>query len=233
MNGSMSVARRWAMPVLLGGFALLPSLSRAADVGQRFPSIDAFVKSLPQGQANVAAGYGDLTGAGRRDWAGVVSLQDPDEGHALRVVVLSQQADGSYRLAAQGPLQTGDGGTGHHSLDAVDIKRGSVFVSWSWSWHGCAGGVTQQIKFYKDQWRMIGAEFNQSTPTVTDDGYDLGDSATLSNNLLTGAAVIHFKPLHRKEVTTTLKRAPSTVLLDDNFGEDSGSVDEFSKYAGC
>lgn len=234
MHGLMSLVARLVKQglVLCIGLATVSPIW-AVDVGQRFPSVEAFVKSLPQGEVKVEKGYGDLTGAGRRDWAGAVSMQDPKIGSARQIVVLTQQADGSYQVAAQGPVESTEGGTGHHSLDKVDLKQGSMFVSWSWNWHGCGGGSTQQIKFYKNQWRVIGAEFNQSTSTETPNGYGVGDSATMSRNLLTGALVIHFQPLNRKAVTKRSKLKPSTDLLDGTFGEGTGAVEEFSNYAGC
>jgi hypothetical protein len=80
---------------------------------------------------------------------------------------------------------------------------------------------------------VIGAEFNQSAAIVTADGYDTGDSATLSHNLLTGTAVIHFEPIHRKAMTRTLHHKPVVELLDDGFDSGSGWVKEFANYAGC
>ena len=232
MRGSRS-ALTWGRPMLacVAVVAAVPSF--AAEVGQRFRSVEDFVKSTPHASADQQKGYGALTGVGQRDWAGVVFVEDPEAGSTRQLVVLAQQRDGSYEVAAQGPVESTDGGTGHFSLDEVRIKQGSLFVSWSSSWHGCGEGSTQQIKFYKNQWRVVGAEFSQSTSTETSDGYDVGDSATMSHNLLTGAVVIHFKPLHRKAETKTLMRKPTLELLDDKFGSDSGSVEDFAKYAGC
>ena len=204
-----------------------------AQVGQRFRSVADFVKSTPHGSADQDKGYGALTGPDRRDWAGVLFVEDPDAGSTRRLVVLSQQPDGSYQVAAQGPEESSDGGTGHFSIDDVRIKQGSLFVSWSSGWHGCASSSTQQVKFYKNQWRVVGAEFSQSTSIETPDGYGEGDSATMSHNLLTGAVLIHFTPLHRKPVTKTFTRKPTIELLDDKFDSDSGGVDDFANYAGC
>ena len=132
MHGLIGTAMGCTGPSLMCLFALLSATPlRAAEIGQRFASVQAFVDSMPQGRAEIAKGYGDLAGAGRRDWAAAVSLQDPEIGSAQRVVVLTQQADGSYQVAAQGPTRSTDGGTGHHGLDGVRIKLGSVFVSWS------------------------------------------------------------------------------------------------------
>lgn len=208
---------------------------RAAEIGQRFASVQAFVDSMPQGHAEVAKGYGDLLGIGRRDWAAVVSLQDPEIGSAQRIVVLTQQADGSYQVAAQGPTRSIDGGTGHHGLGGVRIKQGSVFVSWSWNWHGCGGSSTQQIKFYRKQWRVIGAEFTRASAVETPNGYDGGDFVHISHNLLTGAAVMSLKPVEGdgKPETVHSTHTPVTEVLDDSFGEDTGAVEEFSTYASC
>ncbi len=234
MHGLIDVAKRCTRPALICSFALLPAIPLwAADVGQRFASVQAFIDSMPQGSADVGKGYGDLVGAGRRDWAAVVSLQDPEIGSAQRIVVLSQQADGSYQVAAQGPTLSTNGGTGHHGLDGVRIKQGSVFVSWSWNWHGCGGSSTQQIKFYKNQWRVIGAEFSRAGSTETPNGYDAGDFVRSSHNLLTGTVVTHFKPADGKPETMSSKLTPSIEILDDSLGEDTGTVEEFSTYASC
>ena len=235
MPRSTSAAMRRAWRVLVPLVASAPAMPLfAADIGQRFASVDEFVKSMPHGSADVATGYGDLAGAGRRDWGGLVSLQDPQIGSAARIVVLVQQADGSYRVAAQGPVRSTDGGTGHYGIDQVRVQRGSLFVSWSWNWHGCGGGSTQQIKFYRNQWRVIGAEFRKANAVeVPEGGYDAGDSATLSHNLLTGAVVIHVQPVGGDAFTDSFTGKPTVELLDERFEQDSGDVTEFSKYANC
>jgi hypothetical protein len=225
---------RLARPLLVCFFAVVPTIpSWAAEVGQRFPGVQAFIESMPQGSANVQAGYGDLAGVGRRNWAAVVTFQDPEIGSARQLVVLAQQADGSYQVAAQGPVQSTNGGTGHHGLDAVRIKQGSVLVSWSWNWHGCGGGSSQQIKFYKNQWRVIGAEFNRAASIDTPQGYDAGDAIRISHNLLTGAVVVRLQPAQGKPQTMNFKNKPSVVLLDDGFDEDTGGTEEYASYASC
>lgn len=206
--------------------------AQAADIGQPFPSVEAFLKTFTKGEAALTEGYGDLAGAGRRDWAGEVLFDDQGE-HSRQIVVLTQNADGSYQVAAQSGVESTFGGTGHHELDSVTVQNGSVFTEWSWSWHGCAGTATQQIKFYKGQWRVIGAEFKQSNSVETADGYDVGDSATLSHNLITGAAIIHFTPRMGKPRDVKRQHAPEVILLDDQFEEGAGGIEEFSKYAGC
>ena len=228
----------WASRTCALILAMLASFpAGAADIGQGFASVEAFIRSLPQGEHLTGKpadqGYGDLAGAGRRDWAGVVYWDAQEFGRMLRLVVLTQQADGSYRVAAQGPEQGTNGGTSHNGIDAVRVEQGSVFVSWSWSWHGCAGGSEQQIKLYKGRWRVVGAELHHSNAIETDEGYDTGDSATLSHNLLTGRATIHFTPLKGKSVTKELRMKPSVELLDDGYGSGAGSVAAFAGYAGC
>jgi len=216
------------------GIALISSSLWAAEIGQRFASVAAYVKSLPNGEAQPQQSYGDLAGLGRRDWVGVVHLDDPKEGRSRQIVVLTQNAEGQYVLAAHGPHTSTNEGTSHVSLDEVTINRGSFFVSWSWYWHGCGGHSRQQIKLYDNQWRVIGAEISQSNSTIDDDGaYDTGDSAELSNNLLTGTAVIHSKPHQKRAVTKTMHKQPSVVLFNEKFDEDTGDVDEFADYARC
>jgi hypothetical protein len=230
-----TLTRRCTRSMLALCLAAAPGASPwAAKVGDRFPTVEDFVRSVPGASAEIAVGYGDLLGTGGHDWAGAVSIHHPDALDDRQIIVLVQQADGSYQVAAQGPVESTEGGTGNHGLDGVSISQGSVYVSWSWNWHGCSGRATQQIRLYKGMWRVIGAEFEQSAATQTPDGaYDDGDSATLSHNLLTGSVVIDFKPLHGKAVTKRLRLKPETVLLDENFGEGAGAVQEFSKYAGC
>jgi hypothetical protein len=224
---------RWHAFIVCLGFTLFCGPLWAIEVDANFSSVDAFVKSLSKGEAEVQEGFGDLTGSGRRDWAGVVFWNEPSAGRMRQVVVLSQNADGRYKVAAIGPEESTDGGTGHHELDSVQVNNGSIFVSWSWNWHGCGGSSTQQIKLYKNQWRVIGAEFQQSNAIETPDGYDLGDSASMSHNLLTGTIIIDFRPHKSKAVRKRINVAPSTNFLDENFSESTGSVDEFSGYAGC
>lgn len=222
-------------PVAIGllGFACLGPV-RGADVGQRFASVQAFVASLPEGSAELGdRQYGDLAGAGRRDWAGVVLMQDPEFGRAERVAVLVQQADGSYRVAAQSALRSTNGGTAHHGLDEVSIQRGSLFVHWSWNWHGCGGSSVQQVKFHKHEWRVIGAEITRAAAVETADGYDAGDSITISHDLLTGDVVVRLKPADGPAETTRSRVKPERVLLDDSFDEDTGGVDGYSSYAIC
>ena len=150
-----------------------------------------------------------------------------------RVVVLAQQADGSYRVAAQGPEESADGGTSHLGIDEVKVEQGSVNVSWPWNWHGCGGESTQQIKFHRNQWRVIDAYIRRATAIETPDGYEPGDSATLGHNLLTGSAVIHFEPTNGKAVNKSFHLKPSIELLDDSYDSGSGSIKQFDKYARC
>jgi hypothetical protein len=236
MNESINFTKRCtrSTPVCLLAF-LSASQVGAAEIGQRFASVEAFVHSMPQGQAEVAEGYGDLLGAGHRDWAGAVSLEDPEIGSAQRIVVLAQQPDGGYLVAAQGPTRSTDGGSRLHGLEGVQVDQGSVFVSWSWSWHGCVGGSTQQIKYYRKQWRVIGAKFTSSKSVETPNGDEIGNFARISHNLLTGDVVMNLESIGGRSKPKTLRarHAPVTILLDEGFGERSGSTDEFSSYAGC
>ncbi len=221
--------------IVLLGFSLLSGPLWSAEVGDKFPSVDAFVGSRTMNMTARGEGsFGDLTGTGHRDWAGVVKWDDAEGFRMRQVAVLAQLADGQYRVEALGPEEGNSGGTGQHFLEMVEIRQGSAYLTWSWHWHGCAGGSTHQIKLYKNQWRVIGAEFNQSTSFITPDGgYDVGDSATMSHNLLTGAGIIYFKPRKGKAIKVKLQGAPSTQLLDADYSENSGSRDEFSSYAGC
>jgi len=225
---------KWLAVIAWFGLTLLNNPLWAVEVGENYSSVEAFVKSLSKGEATVSEGFGDLTGSGRRDWSGVVYWENPTDGRMRQVVILAQNADGQYKVAALGPAETADGGTGHHALDSVQVSQGSIFVSWSWNWHGCIGGSSQQIKLYENQWRVIGAEFYQSNAIeMPDGGYDLGDSASMSHNQLTGTVIIDFHPHKAKVVRKRMRVAPSDNLLDKNFFEDTGSVDEFSRYAGC
>jgi|GEM_PF-3100321 len=221
--------------LILAMLAAFPAST--AEIGQGFASVEAFIRSVPQGERLTGKpedqGYGDLAGAGRRDWAGVVYAEAEQYRKTRRVVVLAQQPDGSYRVAAQGPEESTDGGTSHNGIDSVRAEQGSVFVSWSWHWHGCTGSSVQQIKLYKGQWRVVGAELQHANAIQTDEGYDTGDSATLSHNLLTGRATIHFSPRKGKPVTRELRLKPSVELLDDGFDSGAGSVAAFAEYAGC
>lgn len=233
---------RFLAVIALLGLTSLNSPLWATEVGDNYPSVEAFLKSLSKEEATVSVGgvtalnnFGDLTGSGRRDWADVVYIDSIDGWWRTRqVVILTQNTDGRYTVAALGPEEPADGGTGHHSLDSVQVNQGSVFVSWSWNWHGCSGDSIQRIKLYNNQWRLIGADFHQSNAIETSDGgYDIGDSASMSHNLLTGRVVIDFHPHKAKAIRKTIHRPPSNKLLDQYFSEDSGYIEEFSKYGGC
>jgi hypothetical protein len=234
MRRSTPFSKPRAASVLVCLVAFLsPTPSSGAAIGQHFSSVQAFVESFAQGRADVDKGYGELVGAGRRDWAAVVFLQDPEIGSAEQLVVLSQQPDGGYAVAAQGPVRSTNGGTAHHGLSRVLIKQRSVFVSWDWNWHGCGGGSTQQIRLYKGEWRVIGAEFNRAAAIQTPDGFEDGDSVRYSHNLLTGSAVMHLTPAGGKPGTLSSRLQPEHVLLDDAFDEETGEVPEFYTYARC
>ena len=59
MRRLRSVAERCVTSALVCCFGFVPAIPIwAAEVGHRFSSVDAFVKAMPQGGANVEKGYG-------------------------------------------------------------------------------------------------------------------------------------------------------------------------------
>ena len=76
--------------------------------------------------------WGDLSGHGTRDWAGLVDVSMPndEERYHLRVVSFMQRPDSRYRLAAQSATQREDCGTSDCRLDEIRIAKQSLFVGW-------------------------------------------------------------------------------------------------------
>jgi len=217
--------------------ALCPVCAHAANPAARFDSVDSFISSMPGAtHENVKGAYGELSGPGHKDWAGLVFINNPDSEGTQQIFILTQGDDGKYQLAASDQSSDADGGTGHHTVDEVKIAKSSVYISSSWNWHGCGGGATHQFKNYNGQWRLIGVTFNRSNSTTTnvkgEAAYDVGDSVNIDRNVLTGNIIIKSKPLGKKPVTENIHVAPELLLFND-YQDELGWIDRFNGYANC
>ena len=141
--------------------------------------------------------WGDLSGHGTRDWAGLVDVTMPndEERYHLRVVVFMQRPDGRYRLAVQSATQREDCGTSDCQLDDMRIAKQSLFVGWRARWHGCNDAVTFQFRARDGHWPLIGVVTRSTEdPWGTDEndqplsGRSL--SVTIDHNRLTGDAIV-------------------------------------------
>jgi hypothetical protein len=177
-----------------------------------------------------------LSAQGRKDWAGIVYSDNPEQGHMRQIVILTQGADGLYRVAAREEPENAGGGTGHNFIESVEISRFSIFLSSSWNWHGCGGGATHQFRSIKGNWRLIGVTFSRSNSitiaTPDGDAYDLGDSVNIDRNVLTGNTHIYFEQAHKKRVKLRKMIKPEVFLLKD-YSPGLGWSPEFDGYADC
>lgn len=177
----------------------------AAAAAAEFQSIDAFVRSMPHAQVSDSV-EGDLTGKGRKDWAGLLLFEDANE---TQLFVLERLASGSYQIAAKSQTRTGAWGTGNFMFQGLAIKNQSLFVDFSYHYgtYRCDGHVVSQFKRYQNTWRMIGVKSEEACDCT-------GTKVVSDTNLLTGDANV-IKTVNGKRSSSRLKAPPRLILLSD------------------
>lgn len=184
---------------------------------KEFKDVESFLRSLKSAQV-ISSAEGDLYGKGRPDWAGIVLLKEGDNEEIMQVFVLENAGSGKYKLVGKSFPRSQDGGTGHFGYEGISIDKNSIYVSFSYHWHSCAGNSTSQFKLTRLGWQLIGVE-SFETNAVDGSGVDLSSST----NLLTNQAVIK-KTEHEKSKVSKIKIEPQLILLKDFNGDGTISM---------
>jgi hypothetical protein len=214
--------------------ALLAASAGAGTPAPSFADIPAFLKTLPSGENQEAGGvWGELSMAGRRDWASLVHF-NTSEGRFRQIVVLSKGDDGRYRLISDTEPELVSGGTGQHFIENIAIAKRSLFIASSWHWHSCWGGATHQYRLAHGEWRLIGAKFHRGAKFPAGDETDSAiDRVEIDANLLTGDVVVKYRPSGGKSEEMHSKEKPKGTLLLKDYSDEDGMPEGYSGYANC
>jgi len=194
-----------------------------ADGGpQHFSSVQDFLDSIPGLEKDQSKGaYGELSGPGRRDWAGAVLWMpavQPDAGASLdyhQFFILTQGSDGTYTVAAKSKPEDFELSTETVKYE-VTISKSSVFFNAYTYWHGCGHGETHQFKYYKGQWRLVGVTFQIGAGQFEEDGSGGQDAVDIDRNVLTGNVIADIQPFNGKAVKKQFRVAPEMILFQDS-----------------
>lgn len=224
---------RWTMFILAITAPAWPCHSSAAETSDstHYRSIDSFLDSVPGVvKDQVKGAYGDLTGSGRRDWAGLVSINASGvqlREHDQRIVILTQTADGEYFVAARSALVG-------LLVDDVAIRKASVFVKTEEYQGGEGVDRYFQFKVRAGQWRLIGARFHLYCRQDSEDG-TIGTSASdLDWNLVTGAATVRHLTYEREVSEQRINIRTELPLLDGvTINQELAWPKQFDQYPPC
>ena len=177
---------------------------------REFASAAALVAGIPHAAISAEA-KGDLNADGRDDWAGFVEQVNPARPERIttrQLYVLTQTATGSYSLAVQsGPEDLPERGTSETGFaEDMTIQNGMLSFKDRNVWRGCSSAVVFKFRFYKNDWRLVGATF-----TETNNAEDSGRSLSIDKNMLTG---IEETSLDGR-LTGRYKDTPRIFLLKD------------------
>mgnify|MGYP006957850517 FL=1 len=217
--------------------ALLWTLSASADPDQKYyASVRAYLDALPRSDRPFSDGaYGDLAGAGRQDWVGIVRFSrprpeggsDPEQDYE-RIIILTQASNGAYLEAAKStPIDVYP----TFGFNKVRIANRSAYVSSGSAWHECGYSETHQFKLYQGKWRLIGVKFQQGGLTEAEDGSTGQDAAEFDRNVITGNVTAKLTRFNQKPVERHFRVKPQVILLDDLApGEAFGWSKSFDTY---
>jgi hypothetical protein len=199
------------------------------------PAVDGVPKAsgdLKHGEVAMQA-IGDLNGDGLNDWAGLVynkaQVGEWSSNDTFQVQVMFQNKDGSYRLSEKTKERLVNCGMSACGIERIDIKRGSLFISFSLMGHGCIDDARHQFKFIDDQWRLIGTHYRQVDMSVIvpldksggikdepKEGYQRNEQvADIDHNLVTGETTILQKNGKAKAQIKRVELPRTTWLLKD------------------
>lgn len=205
--------------VVVAGFVLVPAAE--AHDGSHYATVGEYIASVPGIDRSFDVGaYGDMTGHGRRDWAGVVQFStvprdNTDDAYWVnmkeQLVILAQGGDGSYTVAAR---SLAIAAWPNFHFDKVRIAKGSAFFDASSYWHGCGESETLQVKRYAGQWRLIGARFHIGAGINYDDGSHGQDAADFDRNVLTGKVLASITRYNQAPQPRRLHVAPESLLFE-------------------
>lgn len=152
---------------------------------------------------------GDLTGDGRPDMVVLLGRGKEFSDRTHQLVILVQEADGLYRLAASS-VETVPAGMGCCWVEWLEIKNGSVFIQNNAKTACDIEAATHQFKLHRGKWRLIGLKIvyykHCDDPQVT----------TIKDfNLLTGKAIYTNETDGKQTKAISTKNRASVHLLND------------------
>lgn len=176
----------------------------------QFKNESEFLASIPDSNANQSRVVkGDLTGDRRSDMAILVVSGEDLSDRTQRLVVLAQDADGLYSLAASS-AQTQSVGMGCCWVEWLEIKRGSIFIQNNAKTACNIEAATHQFKLHHGSWRLVGLKIiyleHCAEPQIT---------TTQDFNLLTGKAIYTNETEGKKTNVRVENGKPSVYLLGE------------------
>ena len=191
-------------------FSLFLFSNSSLATSAQFKSESDFLASIPASNANQSrVTKGDLTGDGRSDIAILVAIGDDVSDRTQKLVVLVQENNGLYRIAASS-AQTQSVGMGCCWVEWLEIKRGSIFIQNNAKTACNIEAATHQFKLHNGTWRLIGLKIiyyeHCAEPQVT---------TTQDFNLLTGKTIYTYEKEGKKPTVRLTKGRPSFYSLTD------------------
>ena len=205
--------------IIVFGFALFAFVNPTHGRERvEFNSIESFVKSITVASIR---GYtvGDLMGKGREDWAGIIT-SDKNGEEQINIYILEKTGSGKYSIVEKSAPRPAFGGTGNYGYEDIEINNKSLFITFSYHWHECAGNSISQFKLYKNNWRMIGVN---SFETNNTDG--TGMDVKSDTNLITGNIIVTRVKKGISQIEK-FKINPRLILFKEFNGDGTISIHE-------
>lgn len=169
----MNVARQFCM-LALAHFAIS---ANADEVG--FAAMDQFIATTKYAKRLVVSAAGALDNKGNVYHAELVQL-DQNPRHQ-QILIFRTSSNGEYLLIDQSKKMDNMGGSGSWSIQSLEFKNNSLFVTFGGHWHHCSDSYTSQFKLKQGALREIGIESWQ-------DNIERNLAVSSSVNFLTGKA---------------------------------------------
>jgi hypothetical protein len=190
---------------------LLTSVFAISSDAIDFPTVESFLQQTLAGKGELLLeAKGDLNNDGLEDWSGVVRHDKPNSQGTQQLYVLLRQPEGGYRVAEKSRAEE-IAGMGCCWMEDLRIERSSIYIQNNAKTAATMEAVTHQFKFYKNEWRLIGARiYHIDHPT---------DVATETDmNLLTGAVIEkRWKGEHKPAIKRRKKPFGRFLLKDFDF----------------
>ncbi len=196
---------------------LIVACTVVATAQQKFSSLDAFKKSVEQGEDRISVeASGDLNGDNLEDWAGVVHREKSGSSSTYQLYVLVREPQGSYQLA-QTSREEEIPGMGCCWVEDLQIRGGSIYIQDNAKTAATMEAARHQFKLYKGQWRLVGIQIFYTDHT--DD-----TSTDTDMNVLTGDVIEKkSKGDGKPKITTRRKRFGLYLLKDFDFSNSFGT----------
>jgi hypothetical protein len=165
------------MTKLIPSLVLLAAFHATANADQTaFGSMQEFVATLPRAKLLDVQASGTLADGRTIFHAQLVALEND---RTQQIFVFRQDESGKYVLVDRSKVMDGMGGSGNWRLRNLEFRKTSLYISFGYQWHQCAGWSENQFRFVDGRLAMIGSESEEE---------NIGEGLTVrsSTNLLTG-----------------------------------------------